>query len=118
MLERNIREVWDFRLSTATPLIDRTSGKWVVKIFAKVNPDGTGEPLEEYDTGIDHVVGDAHDGEKLDVCYEWLRSVRDDYAHPDIDKLKPVVVKINAANAELAKLRAAGTGANTVGDAK
>ena len=105
-----ITEVWDYRLSTATPLIDRRGGTWVVKIYAKDNPDydpskpeTLSAPLEEFDTKLPHEPGDERDSAKLSVCYNWLRSVRDKYSRPDIEELKPIVAKINAANAELAK---------------
>ena len=107
----NIREVWDYRLSTACPTIDRSSGYWVVKIYSKTNPDYDPEnpstlalPLEEFDTGIEYELGDEYDVEKLTVCYEWLLSVRDNYAYDDIEKMKPIVAKINEENAKLAEL--------------
>lgn len=106
----HIREVWDFRLSNATPLIDRRRGTWVAQIWAKNNPDydpndpsTLAEPLEEYDTGIPVEKGDERDCAKVAKCYEWFKSVRDKYARDDIEELKPHVAKINQANAELAK---------------
>ena len=105
----NIREVWDHRLSTATPVIDRTDGTWVVKIYSKTNPDyvegaAPVAPLATHDTGIEFTDGDEYDTDKLKTCYEWLRSVRDTYALPDIEERKPLVAKINAANEALAEL--------------
>ncbi len=98
---RNIREVWDFRLSTASPLIDRRGGTWVVQIWAN---EGSPQPLEEYDTGMPVEVNDQFDTKKLTVCYKWLLTVRDKYALPDIEERKPLVAQINAANAQLAQL--------------
>ena len=107
-----IEDVWDYRLSTAAPLIDRRSGTWVVQIWSKNNPDydpaaGPARPLEEYDTGIPFVPGDEHDEEKISICYDWLLSVRDKYSRPDIEELKPVVARIRKAQAELAARGAA-----------
>ena len=108
-----IRDVWDFRLSTASVMIDRRSGTWVVKIISKSNPDydpadpeTLAKPLEEHDTGLAWEDGDEYDEEKLKVCYEWLRSVRDKYALPNIEELKPKVKAINEKNAKQAAERA------------
>ena len=109
----NIREVWNFRLSTAAPVIDRRSGTWVVHIYAKNNPDydpadpsTVAQPLESYDTGIPATPGDGYDAAKVAACYEWLYGVRDKYARPDIEELKPAVAKVEAANAALAEAQA------------
>ena len=102
----SIQEVWDYRLSTATPLIDRRGGTWVAQVWAKNNPDyptTLSKPLEEYDTGLPAEGGDQFDAAKLSRCYEWFRSVRDKYARDDIETLKPHVAKINQANAALAE---------------
>lgn len=106
----DIREVWDYRLSTAVPQIDRRGGTWVVQVWAKNAPDfdptdpsTLAKPLAEHDTGIPATPGDEHDAEKVKACYAWLYSVRDQYSRPDIEELKPHVAAINAANRELAK---------------
>lgn len=108
-----IRDVWDFRLSTASVMIDRRSGTWVVKIFSKNNPDyepniydTLAKPLEEHDTGLPWEEGDEYDEAKLTVCYDWLRTVRDKYALPNIEQLKPKVKAINEKNAKQAAARA------------
>ncbi|MCH9836292.1 hypothetical protein K0U83_11555 [bacterium] len=105
----NIREVWDYRLSNATPLIDRRGGTWVAQVWAKANPDydpadpsTLAAPLEVYDTGIPATPGDEHDPEKVLACYVWFLAVRDEYARADIEELKPFVATINQATAELA----------------
>lgn len=107
----DIREVWDFRLSKAVPMIDRTSGTWVIKIFAKNNPDYNPEdpatlavPLEEHDTGIIFVEGDEYDTEKLIPCFKWLLSARDEYSLSHIEERKPVVAIINVANKKAGKI--------------
>lgn len=106
----NIKEVWDYRLSTAVPLITRTSGTWVVEIWAKENTPFTGDPatlakpLETFDTGIKAEPNDEHDTTKVTTCYEFLYKVRDQYALPNIEEMKPLVAKINAANIALAQL--------------
>lgn len=106
---KNINEVWDFRLSTAVPVILNSGETWIVQIHSKDNPDydpntpeAIAAPLEEYDTGIPCEVGDAQDPVKVAKCYEWLHSVRDKYARPDIEELKPLVKKVREAEAVLA----------------
>jgi hypothetical protein len=102
----DIKEVWNFRLSTAVPQINRDGGTWVVAIYAKSNPDYVeggkpAEPLEVHDTGIPSEPGDHHDVDKVKKCFEWLYSVRDKYALPEIEELKPAVAKIELANSKL-----------------
>jgi hypothetical protein len=101
----NITEVWDFRLSSAVPVIDRRSGTWVVHIYSKVNEDNVqAVPLESYDTKIKVVDGDTFNNENLKVCYEWLYGVRDKYSLPDIEERKELVLAINEANKKLAQI--------------
>ena len=111
MSGKNIKEVWDYRLSTATILIDRRSGTWVVQIWAKNSPDYDPEkpetlaqPLEIFDTEIPWEDGDEYSSENLTVCFEWLLTVRHAYALPNIEALKPAVVRLDKANAALAEL--------------
>ena len=110
----HIREVWDFRLSSAVPGIDTRSGTWVVSIYAKENPDYDPDnsatlalPLEIHDTGIKSVFGDEYDKAKVSVCFEWLKSVRDKYSLDNIEELKPLVKDVNEENAKLSELGAA-----------
>lgn len=103
----HIRQVWDYRLSTASVYIDRRGGTWVCVVVSKDNPDYNDEgtptpPLETHDTGIKATKDDAYDEDKLKACYKWFRSVRDKYALPNIEELKPLVADINKANATLA----------------
>lgn len=112
---KNIREVWDFRLSRAVPVIDRRGGTWVVQIWAKTNPDYNpkdpstlARPLEVYDTGIPAEDGDEYNTDKVKVCYEWLKTVRDNYSLDDIEDRKPIVAQINEANDKLAAMNAQG----------
>ena len=107
----SIREVWDYRLSRAIPIISRKSGFWVVEIRSKSNPDfdpsnpdSISEPLEVFDTKIPVMNNDEYDTVKVIKCYEWLKTVRDNYSLPDIEERKPLVATINAANAALAAL--------------
>ena len=113
----NIREVWDFRLSTAVPHIDTRGGTWVVNICSRNNPDSVDgkavqAPLESFDTGIASEKGDSYDPAKVAACYDWLLSVRDKYSLDNIEELKPIVAKINAANARQVELAAALTAAS------
>ena len=91
---KNIDEVWDYRLSTAVPVIERESGTWCVNLYSKV--DGT-VPIVSHDTGIEAVDGDERDESKVIPCFEWLYSVRDAYALDDIEERKPKVAAINKA---------------------
>lgn len=94
---RSILEVWDYKLSTAIPVNYRgmvpvddgfeLSNYW----WACVRCQQTNEILELHNTGTKVVDGDLHDGAGLDACYEFYRSVRDRYAKPDIEQLKPRV---------------------------
>lgn len=109
----NILEVWDFRLSKAIPIINRSGDTWMVEIYSKSNqdydpdkPETCAMPLEAFDTGIPAVEGDERDTKKVASCYAWLRKVRDKYSLDDIEDRKPLVAKINAANQALAKLGA------------
>lgn len=102
----NVREVWDFRLSTAHPLLRNDIGDtWKVQIWANDNPDYDpekpdvlAEPLEVYDTEIPIDKNDHHDTGKVAECFAWLHSVRDKYSRDHIELRKPVVALINAAN--------------------
>ena len=102
----NIKEVWDLSLSTASTLIVRESGTWVCQIWSKSNPDYVedaepAQPEETHDTGLPYVLNDEYDKEKLKVCFEWFKSRRDDYALPDIEKLKPKVAFSRIVEADL-----------------
>jgi len=102
----HILEVWDFRLSTAHPLVRNDLGDtWKVQIWANSNPDydpenpdTLAEPLEVHDTGIPCEAEDHWDAKKMKVCYEWLYSVRDKYARDHIELRKPVTKLINESN--------------------
>jgi hypothetical protein len=109
----DIKEVWNHRLSTAVPTINRDGATWVVEIWSKSNPDYVpgnektlAKPLEVFDTGIKSEVGDHHDPAKIAKCYEWLYTKRDAYAHQNIEALKPIVASIEAKTADLLQLNA------------
>ncbi len=91
----NILEVWDYRLSTAKPDIYNSGKTWRVEINSKSGD--INEPLEVHDTGILVEHGDAYDSEKIKKCFEWLLTVRDKYALPNIEELKPKVALFNFA---------------------
>lgn len=99
---RLITEVWDYRLSTAQPFLYRggmpgqETGTWVVVVMSQ---DDNNEILEAHDTGVKVVDGDLHDGEGIDACYKFLRSVRDKYSREGIEDLKPLVAEIRKAQA-------------------
>ncbi len=75
----DIKEVWDYRLSSATPLIYNTGKTWLVAIYSKGEEN---EPLETHDTGIPCEKGDTYDKRKIIECFKWLYSVRDKYTLP------------------------------------
>ena len=71
---KNIREVFDFRLSIASVFIDRRNGTWQCVIVSKNNPDHVEgakptPPLEIHDTGIKVIKGD------LKVPPHWLELI-------------------------------------------
>ena len=94
-----IREVWDWRLSTGAPILFNKGKTWIVKIFAN---DGSGV-LDEYDTGV-KTTGDNFDCAAIAACYDWLRTVRDEYSRDHIELRKPLVAEINATNEKAAKI--------------
>lgn len=106
---KDIREVWDWRLSSGSPILFNSGDTWIVKIFAN---DGSGL-LKEHDTGIPTTDEDGrrnnHDQKAIAACYDWLRSVRDEYSRDNIDLRKPVVALINHANDEINKLASSGS---------
>ncbi len=104
MKQRSILEVWDYRLSTASPMLycgipagredhfpeGTPLDKWVVAIYDNgENP----KPLAVHVTSVG-ITGGIQDHDGYDACYEWLRSVRDEYSRDDIEDLKPKVAKI------------------------
>ena len=107
-----IREVWDWRLSTACPMLFNSGDTWVVKIMAN---DGSGV-LEEHDTG--HPTGEhnPHDTKAIAKCYDWLRTVRDKYSRDHIELRKPVVALINNANREINAIMGDAVAAKAAGD--
>lgn len=103
---KDIREVWDWRLSKGNPILYNSGDTWVVKIHAN---DGSGV-LEEFISDIPTVKNgesSPYDYEAIAQCYDWLRTVRDKYSRPDIERLKPEVAAINARNKELSEMGAA-----------
>lgn len=108
----DIREVWDFRLSTACPAIYNSRETWQVEITSNISrdydpekPDTLTAPLEVHDTGIPVDRDNLADPAAIAACYEWLYSVRDNYARDNIEELKPVVAEINRKNIEAAELQ-------------
>lgn len=96
----DIREVWDWRLSTAQPILFNDKETWVIRIYANQAPDGESALLEEVVTDIP-TDGGIVEGQA--ACYPIIRDLRDKYSRPDIEELKPRVAEINAANAAIAE---------------
>jgi len=104
---KDIKEVWDYRLSYGVPQIVRRD-TWQVEIYLKDNEGkSNAQPVQVYDTGLKTDHNDQWDKEKIIACYQWLYSVRDKYALPNINELKTLVKQINESNAKLSKLGAA-----------
>jgi hypothetical protein len=106
----DIREVWDFRLSTGAPMLFNSGETWEVKIFANDAPDGEPVVLAEFVTDVKTVDEDGkrnpHDSVAIAACYAWLHSVRDNFKRPDFDDRIEHVAAINAANRALAQVGA------------
>lgn len=112
----DIREVWDFRLSEASPALYNSGETWVVKIHPN---DERNEVLEEYDTGIQTVVGGKRsyfDKKAIVSCFDWLRTVRDKYSRDQLELRKPVVALINASNKEINLIMSESVAAREAGD--
>ncbi len=103
--QRFITEVWDYRLSKAHPILfpgfpekvegytEALSKNWVVCVY---DQGENNTPLELHDTGIVFTkqADDKNWQAGHDACYKFLRSVREKYSRPEIEKLKPLVVEI------------------------
>ncbi len=103
-MPKSILEVWDYRLSTAAPLVykkypadlplpkDLEPGRnnWIAAVYDKGESNA---PLELFNSGVAVEEGDTDDN-MPDSIYEFFRSVRDKYALPNIEALKPKVREI------------------------
>lgn len=128
---KDIREVWDFRLSHGTPMLFNSGETWRIKVFAndphneawKDHPGKEIMPisaqdearglkpnirvvLEDIETDIPTSTTTIEEGQAL--CYPYLRKVRDKYSRSGIEHRKPVVALINSAVAKLQQLQAEG----------
>ena len=116
---KNIREVWDFRLSIGCPNLFNSGETYIGKIFANEPVDGVQEILAEFDTEI-KTKGDDGRPANLDAAmvkyYEWLYSIRDKYSRDYIEERKPVVALINAANVKANRLHSEADQAAHAGD--
>lgn len=92
------KEVWDWKLSTVKPTL-YNSGQEFWRIALRDNT--TGKVVREHTTDIPCEKGDAYDYSKVAKCFEWLKSVRDEYARPDIEELKPKVAFARLVEADL-----------------
>lgn len=104
-MSKSILEVWDYRLSTAAPLVYRglpdgvdfancDEGNWLGVVCDKGDNN---EPLEVFDSGVAAMHGDT-DEQMPDSIYEFFRSVRDKYSLPNIEELKPWCADIRVAD--------------------
>ena len=105
---KDIREVWDWRLSNANPILYNNEDLWIVRIFDNAAPAGERVLLAEHITDME-TVGEngernVHDYAAIAECYEWLYGVRDQYSKENIEELKPEVAAINAKNLELSEM--------------
>lgn len=92
----DIREVWDWRLSIAQPILFNNGEIWIIRIYANEAADGESALLEEIETDIPTAGVSIIEGQQR--CYPMLREIRDKYSRDNIDELKPKVAAINAAN--------------------
>ena len=118
---RAIREVWDWRLSLAQPVLFNSGDTWLIKIIA----NDPGDPI--WDEWPDVVLETGKNSERLvcevvetDIptcdangkrnsldcdaisrCYEIIYPLRDKYSLDCIDLRKPVVKLINESSAEI-----------------
>lgn len=135
---KEVREVWDWRLSRAQPINFNSGDTWVCKIIAndasdpfwenfpeariEVTPSGnTRKVLEAHDTGIPTVkngIRDMHDSEAVAACHAWAYSVRDKYSREHLELRKPVVALINNANAQAQRLNDERMNALAAGDVR
>jgi hypothetical protein len=110
----DIKEVWDYRLSTVSIFIDNRGATWKVVVMKKRNqdydpkhPETLAKPLEVIDTHIPSTINDTWDTNKTKACFEIIYKIRDKYSRPDIEDLKPKVKNLNAATKALQKALAA-----------
>lgn len=103
----DIKEVWDWRLSTGNPILYCDGDTWVIRIWANKSPDGESTLLQEIETEIPST-GGLHDHAAIGKCYETLYVIRDNFSRENIDILKPLVAKINSVNKKLAEAYAEG----------
>ncbi len=103
-MSKSILEVWDYRLSTAQPLIYKgapiipgvkdqdkaTHSNWCVAVFSKGEKR---EALEFFDSGVKAQPHDTDD-DMPDSIYDFLRTVRDKHSLLAIEELKPAVREI------------------------
>jgi hypothetical protein len=93
-----IREVWDFRLSKGCPYLYCDDQFWTIRIWAN-KPMGKRQMLKEHVTDIP-ATGNPHDEAAIALCYQWLYSVRDDFARDDIDEIKPRVLAMHEVDTQ------------------
>lgn len=93
----NTREVFDHYLSTVTPTIYNSGKFWKIALDYK---DGSGV-AEAVETNIPCEKGDGDDPKKLISCFEWIKSMRDKYALPNLDELKPKIAILRHINDDL-----------------
>lgn len=93
---KDIREVWDWRLSQGNPILYCDGPTWIIKIWSN---SGKGL-LQKLDTNVPTKGGLANytDYEAVAKCYKKLYAVRDRWSRKNVDKLKPVVAEINRKN--------------------
>lgn len=135
---KKIREVWDFRLSYASPVLYNSGAFWVIHIYAN-NPhhdawkDHPGREetngnvrvlLEEIVTDIPTLPnGDPKERMTPEAikagqqaCYPILYKVREKYTRDNFELRKPVVKLINESNAECGRLNSEAIEAEQSGD--
>jgi hypothetical protein len=116
---KDIREVWDWRLSRGNPVLYNDGDTWVIRVYANSAPDGERVMLKEIVTEMPTVVNgvrDVNDHAAIAKCYELLRAVRDEFSRDHIEDRKPVVKLINESNKEATRINDLAVQAELNGD--
>lgn len=116
---KDIREVWDFRLSRGCPYMFDSGPTWVIRVMAnrptktekvRVRNDisGAWEEVEVMREVLEEIVTDIAttdpDGSKK--VFAILKGIREKYSRDHIELRKPVVKLINESNNTLAAMGA------------
>lgn len=103
---KDIRDVWDWRLSRGNPILYCDGPFWIIRIWDNKAPDGERILLKEIETDIPST-RNPHDHEAVAKCHKLLREIRDEFSRDHLELRKPVVAMINEANKKANEIRTA-----------